>query len=246
MVTRLPLVLCALGVAACAHTAVPDRDRLHVELGYANAPRQLATSVHVAPFFRDASRRLLSREAPDELALMVTPKGAPILPGRALEVLPAGTRVRVLSVGFPTAWESVARPLMTPRDRVWVELAVDGRPGGPAYVFVLPPSLDSAESVREAIDGLLTREDLAPTLAALSAAERELVRTKILACGVSSKALLLAFGKPYLQRVYGDGVGVAEEWVWQTDTTRRTAFLRDGVVLRLELPPAPAAAHASR
>lgn len=238
---RLPasLVLAA-ALAACAHTAVPERERLHVALGYSNAPRQLATSVWVAPFFRDASRWLLTLDPPAETALLVTPRGEPILPGPALEVLPAGTKVRVVAVGFPTAWEAFSRPLLTPRDRVWVELALDGRPTAPSYVFVLPPAFESGEAVAAAIDGLLTRDDLATEVAALPRADWTLVQSKRLATGVSSRALALAFGKPLMRRVYGDGIGMIEEWVWASDAARRTAFLRDGVVTRVDLPERPA------
>lgn len=241
------LTLGFLLASACATTQLSPRDRLHVELRFTNQPRELASSMFVAPFFRDDSRRLLSRQPPDELELLVTPRGKPVLPGEALELLPAGTRVTVVSVGFPTAWEAFSRPLMTPRDRPWVELAVEGRPVSPAYVLVLRPDVASEEEVAAELDKLLTRDDVAAEVLTLPAADQRAVRTRELAPGLTRRGLELAFGTPNLRRIYGDGVGVAEEWIWKSDLdVRRTAFLRDGVVLRVELPEPKESATADR
>jgi hypothetical protein len=105
----------ALFLSACATTQVSSRDQLHVDLRTKNQARQLKASVLVTPFFRDASRRLLLMQPPDETELMVTPRNEPISPGNVLEVLPAGTKVRVLAVRFATGWESFSPPPRSPR-----------------------------------------------------------------------------------------------------------------------------------
>lgn len=230
------MLVTALAATGCATTLMPERERLHSELLWKNESRELATSVWVSPFFRDGSRRLLTLDPPNEVELLVTPDGQPILPGEAIEVLPAGTRVTVLSVGFPTRWASVARPLMTPRDQPWLELAVAGRSSQTPYVVVLPPEMKTQEEVSRVIGKWLAPVGVDDEVRALPAQDRTVIATKQLETGVSRRALELAFGSPNLRRVYGEGESVMEEWTWVSDLKqRRTAWLRDGVVERVEV-----------
>ena len=228
----LLLLLCS-----CATTSMSSRERLHVELRWKGEARELATSVWVAPFFRDDSRRLLTLDHPDEVELLVTPKGETIPPGEAIEVLPAGTRVTVLRVGFPTGYEAVTRPLMTPRDQPWLELAVEGRPSDQPYVVVLPPEMTSDEEVTKQIEKWLARPGLAQEVSALPEIDRRVIATKQLEPGASRRALELAFGTPNTRKVFGEGESVAETWTWVSDLgQRRTAHVKDGVVARVEVP----------
>lgn len=240
---RGPLVL-ALAAAACATpTVLSSYQRSQVELRYKGQPRELKSSMYVAPFFRDASRRLLSLDPPGEVELLVTPEGKPIPPGDALEVLPAGTRVTVLDVAFPTRWSTLTRPLMTPRDRPWLELAVEGRPTSPAYVIPLRPDVKSDDDVAAELDKILSKEDVAARVKALPPPDQLAVRTKQLAVGLSTQALELAFGTPALRKIYGQGSSVAEDWTWKSDAgVVRSAHVKDGQVVSVELPPAKVAA----
>jgi hypothetical protein len=238
----LPTALFATTVlllAACATTPLPDRDRLHAELRYTNQPRELKASMFVAPFFRDDSRRLLSLQPPAELELLVTPKGERISPGDPLEILPAGTRVTVVEVGIPTRWKAFARPLMTPADRPWIELAVEGRPVSPSFVLVLRPDLQTEDELAQELDKLLTTDDVASDVRALPAADQLAVRTKQLAPGLTARGLELAFGTPILKKIFGEGSSVAEDWTWKSDANlRRVAHLREGVVVTVDEPSA--------
>lgn len=238
----LPLLL-AMVAGACATTPIPSRDQMHVELRYTNQPRQLRASMIVAPFFRDDSRRLLTSQPPDETELLVTPRGKAIAPGDALEILPAGTRVTVMSVSFATRWQSFARPVMTPRERTWVELAVAGRPTQPAFVLALRPDLKTEDEVIAEVERWLTKDDVAAELAALPEADRQLVATRTPAPGVSKRALELAFGEPNRRDVRGEDTSVLEEWMWRSDAgVKRVASLKDGALTKFEVvkpPPAP-------
>lgn len=229
----LPISALALLLGACAHGPVATRERTHLELRYTNASRQLATSLYAMAFFRDASRRLLAEEPPEEVVLLATPRGQTIPPGELQEILPAGTRVTVLRILFPSGWSAVQRPLLTPTDRIWVELAVEGRPVPPAFVLVLPPDATTEAAVVAEIDRLLSTDKLAQEIAGLSETDRAVIATKTLREGATLRALELAFRKPNLRKIHGDGTTVVEEWTWRGATGHRTAFLRDGVVERI-------------
>ncbi len=239
---RGPLVL-FLGLVACATpTKLSSYQRSLVELRFKGHERELATSMYVAPFYRDSSRRLLTVAPPMEVVLLMTPDGKPIFPGPAQEVLPAGTRVTILDVNFPTRWSNLTRPLFTPSDRPWVEVAVAGRPASLTYVLPIRPDVKSDEDVAQEIGKFLTRDDVAGEISKLPAADQLAIRTKRLVTGVSTKALLLAFGTPNQRNIYGQGTHVAEDWSWESDTgVVRQAHVEDGKVTRVAPPKTPPA-----
>lgn len=224
-------------LGGCATHSMPERQRLHSELRWKNQTRELATSLWVSPFFRDDSRLLLSRDPPDETELLVTPDGQPISPGEALEVLPAGTPVRVTRVSFPTLGQKLLRPLMTPREQPWIELAVLGRSAVISYVIVLPPGLSTEEELTHKLERWLAQPGVATEVDGLGETDKQLIQSKRLVPGVSRRALELAFGPPRSRAVKGDGASVVEEWSWVSDLgQKRRAFLRDGIVERVETP----------
>jgi hypothetical protein len=174
-------------------------------------------------------------QPPDETELMVTPRNEPIPPGSVLEVLPAGTKVRVLAVRFATGWESFTRPLMTPRERTWVELAIDGRGSDVAYTFTLRPDVASEDEVVAELEKWITEADVAAEVAALSDAEKQVVSKREFQPGVKKRALELAFGTPLTKRIKGDGTSVTEEWVWRSDAAvQRIAWIADDLATRYE------------
>lgn len=229
------LLACLL--SGCSHTTLTDRERTEVVTRYRNAPYELAQSLWVTSFFRDDSRRLLLRVPPAEDVLLVTPKGEPILPGPVEGVIPAGTKVTVLRVTFPGGWEEVSRALVTPRDRMWLELTVEGKPSTQIYVLVLPPDLRNGQAVLSYVSTFLSEQQVAKEVAALSPADRHAVETKELAVGLTPRGLELAFGKPLRRDIHGDGTVRVEEWTWKSDTTQRIAHLKDGLVERVETKP---------
>ena len=234
--TRLPSLLVlstAASLAGCATTGISDRDQMQVSLRYSNAHLELAQSMWVGPFWRDDSRRLLSVVRPGEDVMLVTPQGAPMSPGEPTGILPAGTKVTVLKVTFATGWEMTTRPLLTPRDRPWIALAVSGQPS-PEYMLVLPPDPKNEDDVFAVVGKLLTDQPVDEEVAKLSPADQKAVTAKELVAGLSMRALELAFGPPLLRRIYGEKDGPAEEWTWQSDTTRQIAHLKNGVVASVE------------
>jgi hypothetical protein len=238
-----PALLACLATVACATTTVHGRDRDQVNAALAGQVRQLSQSMLVTPFFRDAARRLLLTQPPDAVELVINPGGGRKAPGEVLEVLPAGTRVRVMSVDYPTWWTAFTRQLITPSERPWLELVVEGRPPSPVYVFALRPNLQSADESFEEILRFVTPEDVAAEVGRLPGTEQHAVQTRELATGLSMRAVELAWGRPNLRDVRGDGTDVVEDWTWRSDAgVRRVVHFRAGLVTGLEtLVPAPQA-----
>jgi len=237
-IPRAILSVTLLLSTACATTAVPRRDRTHVNLALTNQSRQLAQSMLVAPFFRDATRRLLLTQPPEEVELVVNPRGGRKSPGDLLEVLPAGTPVRILTVDYPTPWVALTRQLITPSERPWLEMAVDGRPVEPAYVVALRPDLKTADESFDEILKFLTPDDVAAEVAALDEAGREAVRTRELGPGLAMRTVELAWGRPNLRDVRGDGQDVVESWTWTSDAgVRRTVRFKGGISTGVETVP---------
>jgi hypothetical protein len=215
---------------------------MQVNLRYQNVTFQLAQSLWIGPFFADGSRRLLSRMPPGEDILLETPEGKPMAPGAATGVLPAGTKVTVLRVSFPTTWENVSRPIGTPRDEPWVELGIDGK-SGPDAILLLPPTLATVDAVFEEVSHYLSEKPIADEVAALSPADQHAIATKELAAGISERAVELSFGMPNFRHIYGEGTDRIEDWTWYTDTTIHSVHLKSGVVDSFEVKkksPAPA------
>ncbi len=226
--------------SGCVHYQLSSHEQTQVTLRVQGAPRQLARSLWVTPFFRDDSKRLLTGDRPEDVELLVTPAGAPISPGDIQEVLPAGTHVKVQTVSFPSTWENVSRPILTPRDRPWVELIVDGRPATTLYVLVLRPDLKNEDDAIAEIGKWLTVDKLDEEIARLPVADQTAIRTRELVIGLSVRALELALSPPSLKRIYGDGAVRAEDWTWHTPQGDRIASVRDGLVAKVELPKKPA------
>lgn len=244
-IKKAALLSLALAAAGCVTPPMKQVDRDHVYHHYFERDRQLAHSMVVSPFFRDASRRLLLEQPPEEAVMLVTPRGQPIVPGKAQEVLPAGTRVHVAEVAFPTAWNAIYR-IMTPAERTWVEMTVRNRSGRVRYVLALRPDLDTEAKYRAEIDRMLTETDVDAEVAQLPDLDRDAVRTREIVPGVSKRALELALGATrYVSPVPGEA-GV-EEWTWRSDAgVHRKVVLRDGVVEKVLTPykPAPRPADA--
>ncbi len=215
---------------------------MQVDLRYRNMSFELAQSMFIVPFFDDDSRRLLLRVPPNEEILLETPKGAPILPGAVEGVLPAGTHVTVSKVSFWGGWTQLTRPIVTPRDRPWVEMTVAGHPAQPAFVLVLPPNLASSDAFFEKAAALLTDKPVDQEVASLPAADQEAVRTKKLVPGISARGLELAFGPPLRKDIHGDDTTRLEDWTWRSETMVRTAHLKDGVVASVDVHAPEAAA----
>ncbi|MEW5737681.1 MAG: hypothetical protein AB1938_02080 [Myxococcota bacterium] len=232
--TRALVGLTLLAVGGCAAPGIslppPDATRLEREL--TGEERFLRVSMFSTPFFKDDSKRLLTPLPPELVRLLEDPDGTPISPGPVEATFPAGTRVKILKVEYPSASVMMERVLYTPRTLAWIYLDVAGakRGGGP-FVLVLRPGIKSEDEFRSEVDRLLTREDLTARLQALSEGARQAIRTKTAAVELPAEALEMAWGYPEARKVELEGAHRKETWTWAQGA--RAAVLVDGVVTEL-------------
>ncbi|MCY1032771.1 hypothetical protein OV207_14975 [Corallococcus sp. BB11-1] len=226
----LPLLAFA-GCASATRMSPEDRASLDRTLTGPEADQYLRVSAYLTPFFGDASKRLLTPYPPEDVRLLDDTSGKPISPGPIQATVPAGARVRITKVEFPTAWVVTERVLYTPRSWPWVYVTVEGAPAGEQVVLVLPPNLDRPDAFRTELEKTLSPHPL-KELAGFSATVKEAVRTKKLVVDMPADAVRMAWGPPESVRRSMEGTARHEEWRYAGE--RRKAFLTDGRLVRAE------------
>ncbi len=228
MTKRHALLIPVLALAcATPDIHIPEGEQVRAQRELAGGPaRFLRVAAWVGPLWDDTEKLFLTDRPAEEIALVETPGGKPILPPAFERVLPPGTPVRIQRIEFPGTFTMAQRVLVTPRFHPWVYLAVEGEPR--PVIVVLPREVKSAEEVRAELERYLATDDLRPALAALPADARERVLRKEVAPGMSARAVEMAWGMPDRKRV--DRPAGTEEWSWGT----RRVLLRDDRVERVE------------
>jgi hypothetical protein len=227
--TQRHALLVPLLALACAtpdiHISEGEQLRSQRELA-GGPPRFLRAASWVGPLWDDTEKLFLTDRPAEEIALVETPRGKPILPPKFERVLPPGTPVRIQRIEFPGTFTMAQRVLVSPRFHAWVYLALEGEPR--PVILVLPREVKSAEEIRAELERYLAAEDPRPALAALPADVRERVLRKEVAPGMSARALEMAWGLPDRKRM--DRPAGTEEWFWGP----RRVLLRDERVERVE------------
>ena len=229
------LVPLALVTGCASQTLLSAEDRTKLEHDLTTGPsseRYLKASSYITPFFGDASKRLLTPYAPEEVRLLNDTKGNPINPGAVQALMPAGTKVRVLKVEFPTAWVMAERVLYSPRMHPWVYLDVVGAPPGPPVLLVLPQGLKTKEDVLAELDRHLLEHDPAPRLAKFQARFQEAIKQKKVLEYMPEAAVEMSWGMPENIRRTLEGQQVHQEWLYPGG--KRRVFITDGLVTRVD------------
>lgn len=230
-----PYLLLALLAAACAsYATLPQEDRMALtrDLTGRRSDKFLRLSFYVSPFFGDTSKKLLSPVPPDEVRLLKQPSGEAIEPGPVERILPAGARVRITKVEFPTAVALPERPPYTPRTLPWIYLRALAEPEQVPLILVLRPEIRSSEEFLAELDRYLSDTDLDATYARWSQVVQHAVRTKTAVIDMPAEALEMAWGYPDRKQISFADSAKHEEWVYSGE--RRKAYLADGRVVRLE------------
>jgi hypothetical protein len=234
---RLALVLVVGCSSACAsYTALApaDREQLERQLSGADGDKYLKLSFYVTPFFGDASKKLLTALPPDEVRILNEVNGEPISPGPAEQILPAGTRVHITQVEFPTSWVVTGRVPYSPRTQPWVYLNVQGQPRDAVFVLVLRQGMKSKDDVLSDVERFLAREDPQRTLQQWPESVRSAVKEKAIVAAMPEEALEMAWGYPELKQISFEGQVKKERWVYPGQ--KRVAFLADGRVTEFSDP----------
>lgn len=219
--------VCAVGVAGCAgRTKVSGEDRSRLERELPGRTFYLRHAMYLGDFWSDPHKAFLSDGVPGEIPFLVDPNGNPIDPGPSRQIVPAGTRVWVVRLELPTSWTVTTRGPLTPRYNPWLLLEVTGLPERPMPTMVLRADLKSAAEVQEELDRFLSRDDLAPVLAAMPEEVVRAIQDKRLVEGMSAEAVAMAWGYPERKTMRPTPAGRLEEWVWPGGT--RTATLVEG------------------
>jgi hypothetical protein len=221
--------------AACATTTpLPTEDRAAIEREVMSRPegRYLKLSFYVQPFFGDGTKKLLSAVPPEEVRLIETTNGKPVSPGQTEKIIPAGTRVRIRKLEFPTAWVMAERVVYTPRTQPWVYLSIEGESSTHPFIIVLRPQIKTRQEFYAELERYVTEKDPAVLLARWPEFVREAVRTKTAAEGMPAEALEMAWGYPERRHMTFDNSVEKEEWIYVDG--RRRAYVAEGRVERTQ------------
>ncbi|MFL5318013.1 MAG: hypothetical protein ACJ790_00050 [Myxococcaceae bacterium] len=223
------LVLCAVSSCASYTALAPsDREQIERDLSAKEADQYLKLSFYVAPFFGDASKKLLSDVPSEEVRLLNDTKGQPIDPGPVEKIFPAGKRVKVLKVEFPTSWAVTERIVYTPRTQPWVYLAVEGETNDLPYILVLRAGIKTREEFYGELQRYLVHDDPKAKLDGFSPGVREAIAKKEAVAEMPAEALEMAWGYPETKKVTFEEQVRKEEWSWPGK--KRSATVVDGRV----------------
>jgi len=235
-----PVLAFAALCGACPNYAViPDDDRKEIENHHLGALLFLKQSMYVGQFYDDDRYRLLHPRKFEELTYLQTIEGDAIPPPPAEGIIPAGTRVRVESIEWPTGDVVFRRPLYTPRYTTWIFLRV-ARERGPEvtverdqrHILLLPGGIEDQETFDEWFDASLTKEDPNPWLLSLPKEQQTAIESKHAIAGMSYDALTAALGYPdAVQRKVDDGVATEVAVYGAVSVT-----LKDNVVVDVREP----------
>ncbi len=211
--------------------APEDRSALERQLAGKESVKNLRVSVYVTPFFGDESKKLLTPLPPEEVHLITQPNGDPVNPGKVEKVLPAGTRVRIRSVAFPTAYAVTERILYTPRHMTWVYLAVEGESDARPFVLCLRPTAKTQAEFLADIGRFLTDDEPSRLLGEYTESVKSAIREKTALVDMPGTALEMAWGYPEKKKKWFEDTNQNEEWSYPGG--KRMAYLTNGRVTRV-------------
>lgn len=190
--------------AGCpSYSIIPDGDREKIEGDHTGQLLFLRQSMYVGQFYDDDRLRLVHGRRFEELTYLRTVEGDPIPPGPAEGIIPAGTRVRVERIEWPTSEVVFRRPLYTPRYTTWLVLRVAADRGPEVtverdqrHVLLLPAGIVDSDSFELWFDASLSAEDPNPWLLSLPEEQQHAIALKRAIAGMDYDALTAAMGFP--------------------------------------------------
>ncbi len=239
-------LLCASLAGCPSYVVIPDEDREAVDDAHTGQLLFFRQSMYVGQFYDDDRYKLVHPRRFEELTYLQTVEGDPIPPPPAEGIIPAGTRVRIERIEWPTGDVVFRRPLYTPRYTTWIFLRVARDRGSEVslerdepHILLLPGGIDDADTFDVWFDASLTEEDPNPWILSLPEDQQNAIALKRAVKGMTYDALTAALGFPdTLQRKVIDGVTL-EVGVWGAETVT----LKDGIVDEVRNPHAPVPAR---
>ena len=242
LLPSLAALVAALATGCPSYSVIPDVDRKKLEQGHSGQLLFFRQSMYVGQFYDDDRFRLVHGRRFEELTYLRTVEGDSIPPPPAEGIIPAGTRVRVERLEWPTGEVVFRRPLYTPRYTTWVVLRVAADRGPEVtvereqrHILLLPAGITDAESFDLWFDASLTEEDPNPWLLSLPEEQQRAIALKRAVVGMDYDALTAAMGFPdSITRDVVEG-GTREVAVFGAISV----VLHDGVVERVSDPATP-------
>lgn len=233
------LLLSMLAAGCPSYSVIPDVDRAKLETDHGGELLFFRQSMYVGQFYDDDRYRLVHPRRFEELTYLRTVEGDAIPPAAAEGIIPAGTRVRVERIEWPTGEVVFRRPLYTPRYTTWVVLRVAADRGPEVtvereqrHILLLPGGIVDGESFDLWFDASLTQEDPNPWLLSLPEEQQHAISLKRAVAGMDYDALTAALGFPdSITRDVVEG-GTREVAIFGAVSV----VLKDGVVERVSDP----------
>ena len=221
------LVLLVLAPGCPSHTRLTVQDQEKIHSRYTKKPLFLRQSFFVGPFFAYDDRLYISDRAFDELVLIQSPGGDPILPCEPTGVLPMGTRVTIREIEFPTGSAMASRKLKSPRHFTWVMLDIEDQPSKKPFTLVLTLEFKTIKEFENSLAAYLVPKDPRQDFGSTTADILDAIDHKTLIKGMDAGALRRSRGRPdRITRKFIEGVKT-ERWQYAPD---RIVTLKEDLV----------------
>ena len=235
------MVFCTL-MSCASYTKIPQPDRGEISFAVEGKLLWLKQSLYVGQFYDDDRFELLHSRHFDELTYLRTLEGETIFPPPENGIVPAGTRVRVEQIAWPTAKTVFDRPLYTPRYTTWVFLRV-GRDRGETrferskkHILLIPGGIPDRETFSQWFDTYFSEDDPNLWISQLPPEQRDGVLQKRAVVGMDYESLTAAMGYP--DRIVREQQtnSTATQTIEVAIFGATSVVLEDGVVTRLRSP----------
>ncbi|MFZ9888757.1 MAG: hypothetical protein ACO3JL_14755 [Myxococcota bacterium] len=239
-------------LAGCpSYTSLADGTQMRIQEMRDGQLLWLKQSMYAGPFWDDDRYRLLSPFPFDRVEAVLSPEGEPLLPPAHDSIVPAGTRVRVERVVFPTGDAVFRRPLYPPRYATWVYLRVANTRGDTRleheqrHILLLPAHIKDISGFDTWFEAALTADDPNPWIRSLESSQRLGIEQKRAVAGMDYEALAAALGAPDRLERRPPAPPGRPTTVEVASFGQLTVTLEDGVVVRVDDPTRTAPAEQS-
>jgi hypothetical protein len=242
-------LLCASSLGCPSYTVLADADRSTIDKNHKGELLFLKQSMYVGMFYDDDRFKLVHPRRFEELTYLQTIEGDSIPPPPAEGIIPAGTRVRVEKIEWPTGDAVFRRPLYTPRYTTWIVLRVAADRGSDVtverehrHILLLPAGIGDSEIFDQWFTASLTQDDPNPWIVSLPQEQQNAILLKQAIPGMTYEALTSALGFPDTVTRDVEGEHTREVAVYGATSV----VMEDGVVTKVSSPGAdPIAAPAT-
>jgi hypothetical protein len=241
LAAALSILSLATLVGCPSYTVLSQADRETVDAQLTGELLFLKQSMYAGTFYDDDRFALVHPRKFEELTYLQTIEGDAIPPPPATSIIPAGTRVRVEKIEWPTGDAVFRRPLYTPRYTTWIVLRVAADRGSEVtvereqrHIMLIPAGITDAELFDMWFKASLSAEDPNPWIVSLPAEQQAAIAQKKALVGMSYEALTAALGFPDSVARESNGDIVREVVIYGATSI----VLQDGVVTLVNEPGA--------